>query len=54
MINKPHIKFEGKTTTNIFKTTKSGRGGKYIEKANDRLNHGNILLQKANDLKYFF
>lgn len=54
MINKPHIKFEGKTTTNIFKTTKQGRGGKYIEKSNDRLNHGNTLLQKANDLKLSF
>lgn len=54
MKNKAHIKFEGKTTTNIFKTTKPGRGKKHIEKSNDRLNHGNVLLQKANDLKHSF
>lgn len=54
MKNKSHIKFEGKTITNIFKTTKPGRGKKYIEKSNDRLSHGNVLLQKANDLKHSF
>ena len=54
MKNKPHIKFEGKTTTLIFKTTKQGRGSKYIEKLKDRVFHGNNLLQKANEIKQYF
>ena len=54
MKNKPHIKFEGNTTTDIFKTTVLGRGSKYIEKPNDRYIHGNNLLQKINEIKIFF
>nr|WP_315151017.1 S8 family peptidase [uncultured Flavobacterium sp.] len=54
MKNKPHIKFEGNTTTDIFKTTVLGRGSKYSEKPNDRYIHGNNLLQKINEIKNFF
>lgn len=54
MKNKPHIKFEGNTTTNIFKTTIQGRGSKNIEKPNLRDIHGNNLLQKINEIKLFF
>nr|WP_315252088.1 S8 family peptidase [uncultured Flavobacterium sp.] len=54
MKNKPHIKFEGNTTTDIFKTTVLGRGSKYIEKPNDRYIHGNNLLQKINEIKLLF
>jgi hypothetical protein len=54
MKNKSHIKFEGNTTTDIFKTTVLGRGSKYIEKPNDRYIHGNNLLQKINEIKNFF
>lgn len=54
MKNKPHIKFEGNTTTDTFKTTVPGRGSKYIEKPNDRYIHGNNLLQKTIEIKNFF
>lgn len=54
MKNKPHIKFEGNTTTDTFKTTVLGRGSKYIEKPNDRYIHGNNLLQKTIEIKNFF
>lgn len=54
MKNKPHIKFEGNTTTDIFKTTILGRGSKYVEKPNDRYIHGNNLLQKINEIKNLF
>lgn len=54
MKNKPHIKFEGNTTTDIFKTTIQGRGGKYVEKPNERYIHGNDLLQKINEINNVF
>ncbi|WP_445721990.1 S8 family peptidase [Flavobacterium sp.] len=54
MKNKPHIKFEGNTTSDKFTTTISGRGSKYSEKPNNRNVHGNYLLQKANEIKQFF
>lgn len=54
MKNKSHLKFNENTTTKIFKTTKLGRGVKYIEMPKDRLSHGNNLLKKANEIKQIF
>ena len=52
MDNKKHLKIEGYSISNSYKSPQSGGGDdKFIKQERDRAIHGNFLLQKINAIK---
>lgn len=54
MDSKKHLKIEGYSTSNPYKSPQSGGGYKFTKQPRDRAIHGNYLLQKINAIKQDF
>lgn len=55
MDNKKHLKIEGYSTSNSYKTPQSvGGDEKFLKQERDRAIHGNFLLQKIHAIKHEF